>query len=68
MERTSECLRQKRIELVNAFVSKVKEIERCGGEPNIPILLKEIDDFDYFVSHYWHFTWNQDRMMYLSFD
>lgn len=44
-----EFLNQKRIGLVNKFYYQVFEIEKNGGEPNIPLLLKEVEDFDDFV-------------------
>ena len=42
-------LRQKRIEIVNKVVSKIEEILKNGGEPNLPIILKEVKDFDEYV-------------------
>ena len=45
-----EFLNQKRIGLVNKFYYQVFEIKRTGGEPNIPLLLQEVEDFDNFVA------------------
>lgn len=59
-----EFLNQKRIELVNKFYYQVFEIKRTGGEPDIPLLLKEVEDFDDFVYHYWHMTWVSSKMSY----
>lgn len=44
-----EFLNQKRIGLVNKFYYQVFEIKKNGGEPNIPLLLQEVEDFDNFV-------------------
>ena len=44
-----EFLNQKRIELVNKFYYQIFEIKKNGGEPNIPLLLQEVEDFDNFV-------------------
>ena len=44
-----EFLNQKRIGLVNKFYYQVLEIKKNGGEPNIPLLLQEVEDFDNFV-------------------
>lgn len=41
-----EFLNQKRIGLVNKFYYQVFEIKKNGGEPDIPLLLKEVEDFD----------------------
>ena len=41
-----EFLNQKCIGLVNKFYYQVFEIKKNGGEPNIPLLLKEVEDFD----------------------
>lgn len=45
-----EFLNQKRIGLVNKFYYQVFEIKKNGGEPDIPLLLKEVEDFDNFVA------------------
>lgn len=37
-----EFLNQKRIGLVNKFYYQVFEIKKNGGEPDIPLLLKEV--------------------------
>lgn len=59
-----EFLNQKRIELVNKFYYQVLEIKKNGGEPNIPLLLQEVEDFDNFVFLYWHMTWVNSTMSY----
>lgn len=59
-----EFLNQKRIELVNKFYYQVLEIKKNGGEPNIPLLLQEVEDFDNFVFLYWHMTWVNSIMSY----
>lgn len=59
-----EFLNQKRIGLVNKFYYQVLEIKKNGGEPNIPLLLQEIEDFDNFVFLYWHMTWVNSTMSY----
>lgn len=61
---TREFLNQKRIELVNKFYYQVLEIKKNGGEPNIPLLLQEVEDFDNFVFLYWHMTWVNSTMSY----
>lgn len=57
-------LNQKRIGLVNKFYYQVFEIKKNGGEPNIPLLLQEVEDFDNFVYRYWHMTWVNSTMSY----
>nr|UVM86390.1 MAG: hypothetical protein [Bacteriophage sp.]UVY13405.1 MAG: hypothetical protein [Bacteriophage sp.] len=59
-----EFLNQKRIGLVNKFYYQVFEIKKNGGEPNIPLLLQEVEDFDNFVFRYWHMTWVNSTMSY----
>lgn len=59
-----EFLNQKRIGLVNKFYYQVLEIKKNGGEPNIPLLLQEVEDFDNFVFLYWHITWVNSTMSY----
>lgn len=59
-----EFLNQKRIGLVNKFYYQVFEIKKNGGEPNIPLLLQEVEDFDDFVFRYWHMTWVNSTMSY----
>lgn len=59
-----EFLNQKRIGLVNKFYYQVFEIKKNGGEPNIPLLLQEVEDFDNFVYRYWHMTWVDSTMSY----
>ena len=59
-----EFLNQKRIELVNKFYYQVLEIKKNGAEPDIPLLMKEIEDFDNFVFLYWHMTWVNSTMSY----
>lgn len=59
-----EFLNQKRIGLVNKFYYQVFEIKKNGGEPNIPLLLQEVEDFDNFVYRYWHMTWANSTMSY----
>ncbi len=59
-----EFLNQKRIGLVNKFYYQVLEIKKNGGEPDIPLLLKEVEDFDNFVYRYWHMTWVNSTMSY----
>ena len=61
---TREFLNQKRIGLVNKFYYQVLEIKKNGGEPDIPLLLKEVEDFDDFVYRYWHMTWVGSTMSY----
>lgn len=59
-----EILNQKRIGLVNKFYYQVFEIKKNGGEPNIPLLMKEVEDFDDFVFRYGHMTWVSSTMSY----
>lgn len=59
-----EFLSQKRIGLVNKFYYQVFEIKKNGGEPDIPLLMKEVEDFDNFVFLYWHMTWVNSTMSY----
>ena len=59
-----EFLNQKRIRLVNKFYYQVFEIKKNGGEPDIPFLLKGVEDFDDFVYRYWHMTWVSSTMSY----
>lgn len=60
-------LRQKRIEIVNKVVSKIEEILKNGGEPNLPIILKEVKDFDEYVFRFWGMTWFQMKDEYAVF-
>lgn len=59
-----EFLNQKRIGLVNRFYYQVLEIKKNGAEPDIPLLIKEVEDFDNFVFLYWHMTWVNSTMSY----
>lgn len=59
-----EFLNQKRIGLVNKFYYQVLEIKKNGKEPDIPLLIKEVEDFDNFVFRYWHMTWVNSTMSY----
>lgn len=59
-----EFLNQKRIGLVNKFYYQVLEIKKNGAEPDIPLLMKEVEDFDDFVFCYWHMTWVNSTMSY----
>lgn len=59
-----EFLNQKRIGLVNRFYYQVLEIKKNGAEPDIPLLIKEVEDFDDFVFRYWHMTWVNSTMSY----
>ena len=59
-----EFLNQKRIGLVNKFYYQVLEIKKNGEEPDIPLLMKEVEDFDNFVFRYWHMTWVNSTMSY----
>ncbi|UVY49229.1 MAG: hypothetical protein [Bacteriophage sp.] len=59
-----EFLNQKRIGLVNKFYYQVLEIKKNGAEPDIPLLMKEVEDFDNFVFRYWHMTWANSTMSY----
>lgn len=59
-----EFLNQKRIGLVNKFYYQVLEIKKNGAEPDIPLLMKEVGDFDNFVFLYWHMTWVNSTMSY----
>lgn len=59
-----EFLNQKRIGLVNKFYYQAFEIKKNGGEPNIPLLLQEVEDFDNFAYRYWHMTWVSSTMSY----
>lgn len=59
-----EFLNQKRIGLVNKFYYQVLEIKKNGAEPDIPLLMKEVEDFDDFVFRYWHMTWVNSTMLY----
>lgn len=58
-----EFLNQKRIGLVNKFYYQVLEIKKNGAEPDIPLLMKEVEDFDNFVFR-WHMTWVNSTMSY----
>lgn len=60
-----EFLSQRRIELVNKFYYQVLEIKKNGAEPDIPLLMKEVEDFDDFVFRYWHMTWVNSTMSYI---
>lgn len=42
----------KRSEILNETVSKIEEILKNGGEPNLPIILKELKDFDEYTQHF----------------
>ena len=57
-----EFLNQKRIGLVNKFYYQVLEMKKNGAEPDIPLLIKEVEDFDNFVFRYWHMTWVNSTM------
>lgn len=59
-----EFLNQKRIGLVNKFYYQVLEIKKNGAEPDILLLMKEVEDFDNFVFRYWHMTWDKSTMSY----
>lgn len=59
-----EFLNQKRIGLVNRFYYQVLEIKKNGAEPDIPLLMKAVEDFDNFVFRYWHMTWVNSTMSY----
>lgn len=59
-----EFLNQKRIGLVNKSYYQVLEIKKNGAEPDIPLLMKEVEDFDNFVFRYWHMTWVNSTMSY----
>lgn len=59
-----EFLNRKRIGLVNKFYYQVLEIKKNGAEPDIPLLIKEVEDFDNFVFLYWHMTWVNSTMSY----
>lgn len=59
-----EFLNQKRIGLVNKFYYQVLEIKKNCAEPDIPLLMKEVEDFDNFVFRYWHMTWVNSTMSY----
>ena len=59
-----EFLNQKRIGLVNKFYYQVLEIKKNGAEPDIPLLMKEVEDFDNLVFRYWHMTWVNSTMSY----
>lgn len=59
-----EFLNRKRIGLVNKFYYQVLEIKKNGAEPDIPLLMKEVEDFDNFVFRYWHMTWVNSTMSY----
>lgn len=59
-----EFLNQKRIGLVNKFYYQVLEIKKNGAEPDIPLLIKEVEDFDNFVFRYWHMIWVSSKMSY----
>ena len=59
-----EFLNRKRIGLVNKFYYQVLEIKKNGAEPDIPLLMKEVEDFDNFVFLYWHMTWVNSTMSY----
>lgn len=59
-----EFLSQKRIGLVNKFYYQVLEIKKNGAEPDITLLMKEVEDFDDFVFRYWHMTWVNSTMSY----
>lgn len=62
-----EFLNQKRIGLVNKFYYQVLEIKKNGAEPDIPLLMKEVEDFDNFVFRYWHMTWVNSTISTMSY-
>lgn len=59
-----EFLNQKRIGLVNKFYYQVLEIKKNGAEPDIPLLMKEVEDFDNFVFLFCPMTWVNSTMSY----
>lgn len=48
-------------------VNKIKKISKTGGEPNIPMIIKEIDDFDEYVHRFWGMTWKPESMEYHNY-
>lgn len=60
-------LAQKRAEIVNRVVNKIKKISKTGGEPNIHMIIKEIDDFDEYVHCFWGMTWKPESMEYHNY-
>lgn len=63
-------LRLKRSEIVNETVSKIEEILKNGGEPNLPIILKELNkelkDFDEYTQHFWGMVWIKTKNEYVA--
>ena len=59
-------LRLKRLMIVDEAVSKIEEILKNGGEPNLPIILKELKDFDKFAQHFWGMVWIKTKNEYVA--
>lgn len=45
---------------------KLKEILKNGGEPNLPIILKELKDFDEYAQHFWGMVWIKTKNEYVA--
>jgi hypothetical protein len=59
-------LRLKRLMIVDEAVSKIEEILKNGGEPNLPIILKELKDFDEYAQHFWGMVWIKTKNEYVA--
>lgn len=59
-------LRLKRSEIVNETVSKIEEILKNGGEPNLSTILKELKDFDEYTQHFWGMVWIKTKNEYVA--
>lgn len=64
-------LRLKRLMIVDEAVSKIEEILKNGGEPNLPIILKELNlkelkDFDEYAQHFWGMVWIKTKNEYVA--
>lgn len=58
-------LRLKRLMIVDEAVSKIEGILKNGGEPNLPIILKELKDFDG-AQHFWGMVWIKTKNEYVA--
>lgn len=59
-------LRLKRLMIADEAVSKIEEILKNGGEPNLPIILKELEDFDEYAQHFWGMVWIKTKNEYVA--
>lgn len=59
-------LRLKRLMIIDEAVSKIEEILKNGGEPNLPIIFKELKDFDEYAQHFWGMVWIKTKNEYVA--